>query len=309
MKNSIKILILLCLAPCIPAMTMEQVNSEASENELINFEENSENPIGILMLPNELLEMILLKVYFDENACDGYEDIPDALDYIKQKLPNIPKNIRLVCRAFNLVNDSISRGSLSKKALKNFYRSLLLKKLSNCNCLKYRLLREFLKTGNDNGIISILTFGCLILDYKKIYQCDINKVIDMLLFYGANVNSKNNTGHTAVQNAIMFFGENNLGKEIINVLLAHGANVNLQNNYGDTALHSAISHYNHVLGPTMLEIIKILLDHGADLNIKNKAGDTPLAIAERGPYYELKKFLRSIDKNIEEPSPRTCILM
>jgi len=285
----------------MPTITMGQ--SAESINQSIDDEENL-----IDMLPGELWEIIFFNVYCDENACDGYVYIPDAIDSIKQKLPSISKNIRLVCRAFNLVNDAIGKRNLSKEVLKKFYRSLLIKKIEDFN--HFPELENFLKIGNDNGIISKVTYEYL--DYSALYGSskNFNKLITMVLFYGANVNSKDNSGSTAMRQALKWcYQKGDLVKEVIIVLLAHGADVNLQDENGNTALHHVVSFYDFFGSHRVLEIIKILLEHGADLNIKNNSGDTSLAVAERGSFYDLKQFLRSIkDKNVEE-KPRTCILM
>jgi len=287
----------------MPTMTMDQLRE--SINQSVESEENL-----IDILPAELLEIVLLNVYCDGDICNGYQSIYDALDCIKQKLPSISKNMRLVCKIFNFVNDSIGKKSSSKNMLKKFYRSSLIKNWPDYKDLKYTELEEFLKTGNDNGIISKITYEYLF--YSKLYGSlveNFNRIITMLLFYGANVNSKDNNGSTAMHQALeRYYGKEDLVKEIIIVLLAHGADVNLQDENGNTVLHDAVCTYDPGAGRKVLEIIKILLDHRADLNITNNAGNTPLTFAERGQFYDLKQFLRSVDKKVEE-KPKTCILI
>jgi len=310
-KKSIKILILLCLVHCMPTITMEQAKEST---QLADVEENL-----IDILPTELLEIILLNVYFDVNACDGYDDIPEAICPIKQKLPSISKNIRLVCKAFNLLNDSISKRSSLKDMLKKFYRSLLIK----IKDFEYfPELENFLKTGKDNGIISKQIKVVRGSPHIGIKSERVNQLIDMLLFYGADVNSKDDTGNAAIHEALVLHNHEEsarnmiialhgadvnsnkyLAKEIIIKLLAHGADVNLQDKKGYTVFHYALHFHRH--GPEAcaisfrdgsgcrtLEIIKILLEHGADLNIKNDRGDTARAVAERLSFSDIAEFVK-----------------
>jgi len=97
MKNIIKILVLICFAHCLPALTMEQAEETSIESmEIVEstsqLTDAAENLFDIL--PNELIVKVLEDVYFDKSICTA-KDIYEAFELIKQKLPNIA-NVRLV---------------------------------------------------------------------------------------------------------------------------------------------------------------------------------------------------------------------
>jgi len=256
MKDFIKILIFLCFAHCIPTITMEQAEEEP--NQLI---EDGENLID--KLPNELLVMILSYVYFDESICNEYQNLSEML----KKLSTI-FNIRIVCRRFDSLNDP--------NKLKEFYKSLLRQKLPKN--LENTEVGKFIKAGNDKGTIADT------IDNSYFYSClgwPISKIIGLLLFYGANVNSQNRSGNTAIHESIKcLLFSNDLRNEVITILLAHNADVNIQNNNGFTALHLATyMHSTNEAKNNLIETIKILLDYKADVNIKTNLESTALHMA------------------------------
>ena len=92
--------------------------------------------------------------------------------------------------------------------------------------------------------------------------------IDLLLQYGADINSKDlYTGSTPLEYAIYDI-------DLVKIILDKGADVNSTNSYGNTALIFALDSY--ILNE---DIIKLLLDNGADVNIKNNCGKYALNYA------------------------------
>ena len=100
--------------------------------------------------------------------------------------------------------------------------------------------------------------------FKTIFN---DKLREILLEHGADVNAKNDDGNTPLLFADQL--------EIVKILIEHGADVNVKNNNGDTPLFFA----------NQFEIVKILIKHGADVNAKNNDGNTPLLQAVK---YERK---------------------
>jgi len=283
---------MVCLAYIMPTLTMEEDNSELVGDQLTNFDESP-----IYILPAELLEMILLKVFFDESACDGCQNIYEALDYIKQKLPDISKNFRFVCKKFNSANNSIISMSSSKDKLKVFYRSLLIEKylhLVDDSNLMNKEIKNFLITGNDNGIICKIIDPCS-FDFSKktgFQEHNLTQIISLLLFYGANVNSKDEYGNSALHSAMFRYKDDTEDsfaiKEVFKLLLIKGADVNIQDDNGDTVLHLTLFIQSCA---SKLGIVKILLDHNVDISIPNNNGDTVKASVERNQYREFKELL------------------
>ncbi|KAK6983585.1 ankyrin repeat and KH domain-containing protein 1 [Biomphalaria glabrata] len=96
------------------------------------------------------------------------------------------------------------------------------------------------------------------------------KVLKYLLYKGANVNQRNNDGHSALHRAAA-----NSKRDFVEVLLKHGARVNVKNFFGGrTPLHLAVGN---------LHSVKLLLKKQANFNAEDDSGNTPLSLAaERG---------------------------
>lgn len=100
--------------------------------------------------------------------------------------------------------------------------------------------------------------------------------------HGADVNSKNSSGASALHGAIY-----NNQLKAAELLLKHGADVNAKDNYGNTILH-------HTIGINNIEAAKLLIKYGADVNVKNNNNFTPLDSAILGQQKELAElFLKS----------------
>ncbi|KAL8884266.1 MAG: hypothetical protein Q9192_006886, partial [Flavoplaca navasiana] len=91
-----------------------------------------------------------------------------------------------------------------------------------------------------------------------------NYIVDTLLNFGADVNSKDGSDNTALHNACR-----SGHPAIVERLLECGANVNKRNIFGETALHQAV-RYDQV------EIVELLIAYHSDINVQTCYGVTPL---------------------------------
>lgn len=82
-----------------------------------------------------------------------------------------------------------------------------------------------------------------------------DKVVNLLLNQGANVNAKTNDGHSALQ-----YAASKNWKTICASLLENNADVNITDRRGSTPLHRSASKGN-------LAIVKLLLEYGKQLKI------------------------------------------
>ena len=114
---------------------------------------------------------------------------------------------------------------------------------------------------------------------KAIKKKDFKK-LNKLLEKGANVNSQDKLGWTALME-VAFQGH----LEITNALLEiEGINVNAQDIDGWTALMIAADQGH-------LEIVKALLKKGADTKIKNSKGETALQLAKDNEHHDIVNIL------------------
>jgi ankyrin repeat protein len=97
------------------------------------------------------------------------------------------------------------------------------------------------------------------------------ELIRLLLDCGANPDVKDESGRTALYTSISPWKCN---EDIIRLLLQHTTNPNIRTDRGQTALHIASLEDNEAA-------VRLLLDHGVDLEAKDANGGTPLHLAAR----------------------------
>jgi len=120
-----------------------------------------------------------------------------------------------------------------------------------------------------------------------------------LLGHGAEINARNNQGHSGFQ-----YAASKGHKAVVEFLLANGADPDIRDGRNDTALHRLAS-------TGKVDILKMILDWTetkVDVNAQNKEGNTPLHIACEDN--EIQAAMMLIDKgasvevtNKEEQTP------
>lgn len=133
------------------------------------------------------------------------------------------------------------------------------------------IVKSLLSAGaNPNYINNIgMTALSAAIQHKRL------QIAEMLILLNVDLNTKNRDGQTPLMTAVMRF-ENPQYRRLINLLLENGADVNTQNNKGNTALH-LIAKIKTDNKQEQSQIIKLLIDSGALVNIQNNHGYTPLA--------------------------------
>ncbi|GAM29061.1 hypothetical protein SAMD00019534_122370 [Acytostelium subglobosum LB1] len=106
---------------------------------------------------------------------------------------------------------------------------------------------------------------------QKYRSPECQKIVQMFIEKGANVNEQNNNGETPLHKAIFNHGVRML---MVYVLLKNNANINIVNHAGESALHYAVR-----LG--RLDVLKTLITAGADPTlVSTKQKKSPLMLAE-----------------------------
>ncbi|TGN99712.1 hypothetical protein PN36_34915 [Candidatus Thiomargarita nelsonii] len=111
--------------------------------------------------------------------------------------------------------------------------------------------------------------------------------VQLLVEYGANVNTKNKCGATPLSNA------SSLGYlELVKYLLSQGAKVTGDVGFGETTLHEGVKSGNP-------DIIKILIENGVEIEAQNGMKETALHVsASDDERVRVTKFLIEKGANI-----------
>jgi ankyrin repeat protein len=98
-----------------------------------------------------------------------------------------------------------------------------------------------------------------------------NRIVELLIEKGADVNVRDDDGYTPLSYAAMI---GDFSK--VQILLAHNANPKIDGKNDATPMHLSVA-----LGPSAQspQIIRALISHGADIEARDKIGRTPLYIA------------------------------
>ena len=134
------------------------------------------------------------------------------------------------------------------------------------------------------------------LHYAAEWQLDNSVAI--ILEKGANPNTKNTNGETALFNAVKTNSTTTL-----NLLLEKGTDINARDYLGNTALHSCIRWNSK-------ESALLLMQQGANSNAQNLAGKTPLAEAARQGQIAMVTLLldNNADINAYDATGRTVLM-
>jgi ankyrin repeat protein len=150
-------------------------------------------------------------------------------------------------------------------------------------------------------------------------ECDVdiisdhyNKIIELMLKYGADPNIQNNDGETAL---IIGFGRYDCiscSYNILSTLLKYNADPNFKNSDGYTALILSVKYLEDPIDTK--NIIKLFLEYNADPNIQDKNGYTVLihlCISRRNYSKESVEILLDydVDPNIQSYKKKYNALM
>ena len=132
-----------------------------------------------------------------------------------------------------------------------------------------RILELLIKHGAE--VNTCERSGCLALWCASGFNAgEAEDTVRMLLELGADVQSKNDLGETA-----LFPAAERGYCRVIKLLLEYGADIQARNNFGRSVLSAAIdSGYYQRREP-----VPLLLDHGVDLHSQDSAGDSALTLA------------------------------
>jgi ankyrin repeat protein len=135
-----------------------------------------------------------------------------------------------------------------------------------------------LEAGADANVRN-LEFSDTALTLPLYYKRDASEGVSLLLSKGADPNTANSHGRSALTLAV--FGQ---PISVLDALLRAGANVNSQDRNGNTALMAATESGN-------IPAVKLLLEAHADRTLKNKSGQTALSIASSNNDEEMIRLL------------------
>lgn len=197
------------------------------------------------------------------NAQDGSGDTPLHLAALHAQL----KVAEALIAAGANVNMKNSYPDITPEALGQFFSSsnhadpiMLLHTSTRSDAVNTHQVNA--EATKDNGYTPLVL---------AVFAADHNKMIQLLIEHGADVNARGITGTTPLFWAVLR-GQ----KDDVKLLLDHGADPNLTNAFGDTPLICAVQ-----LG--YLSLIPPLVDKGANVNAQNQSQMTALGYAMQKP--------------------------
>ena len=160
--------------------------------------------------------------------------------------------------------------------------------IANNDLVAFKL---FLEAGMDpNTTTPIATSPSALMIAANHNRLEMAK---MLIDKGANVNSKDKNGSTALMLATSYDSGSNA--ELIKLLLSKGADANVANKEGSTALMVAITSKTS----DNADVVKLLLEKGADVNAKAINGVTALMVASKEKNLTALKLLLAKKPDLE----------
>ena len=140
--------------------------------------------------------------------------------------------------------------------------------------------KSYLDSGDNPNVVDL--YGNTPLHRACSSKSDVlvPAVVELLLRHGADIDTVNAIGKTALQLVLSKAKLDNSWlaikrsyAEVVKLLLDSGANPNVADRYGDTPLHQACS--SPILAPA---IVEALLRHGTDIDTVNDNGETALQL-------------------------------
>jgi ankyrin repeat protein len=181
-------------------------------------------------------------------------------------------------------------------------KKLLNKALLNQSGLNW-IFANAASISNNNKIINLLLAKGANINSKSelpnligsLEQLGNSKLTQLLIRKGLEVNAADSNGNTLLMEyaGVLDSWYPSIHPDplsIVKLLLQKGAKVNIQNIFGETALMDAALSGNK-------PAVKLLIESGANLNLKDKKGETALNYAEKGHHPHTAALLKQYGGN------------
>ena len=189
---------------------------------------------------------------------------------------NTPLYYAALCGFSNLVEELIVKYPEHVNAIGGYYRTPAAAALAGRH---FELAQVLHRNGSSVDPQGISKKSLL---HAAAHKGDL-KMVQVLLDYGLDVNTRDNLGSTPLNFALEYRSEV-IDPRVVRLLLDHGADPNVPGWRGITQLHRASQSGR-------IEITRLLVEYGASVEVRDKEGRTPMDVASGEQRKEIIKLL------------------
>ena len=249
------------------------------------------------------------KQYYFVSLVDPEKEYYYTHEYSKASHINALMKCIIMRKDISIIEQQLAFSDINHKN-SDGYTALMIAVEQNHVFDNIQVIKLLLKHEADVNITNNVRETALLLAVSSTNNEINGYLVKLLLDHGANINFADLHGNNALMMAVDSYGDNILN--ILDILLGNGANINTFNQTGISAVISKLNFIKEDIDNNDIDdctiddykIAEFLLKKGANVNHQTASGNTPLMIVSKFKECEIKNKLIELllnygaDKNI-----------